>query len=126
LILSGPTAYYSLHEIGEIDATLPNPEVPIMKIAKVVTGVAALLGVAVAYADGFVVTRSISNGRELQLVEQTAACDGGPGAFIYRNGKQIDQTCNVVVTPAGATVRLPAYEPRMFFPRDTLYQDSKS
>ncbi|MGF6725179.1 hypothetical protein P3T43_004550 [Paraburkholderia sp. GAS41] len=92
-----------------------------MQIAKVVIGVAALVGVTAAYADGFDITRSLSNGRELRLIQSTAACDGGPGAFIYRQGKQIDQTCNVVLTPAGATVRLPAYEPKMFFPRDTLY-----
>ena len=92
-----------------------------MQIAKVVIGVAALVGVTAAYADGFDIRRSLSNGRELRLVERTDACDGGPGAFVYRQGKQIDQTCNVVLTPAGATVRLPAYEPKMFFPRDTLY-----
>jgi hypothetical protein len=97
-----------------------------MQIAKVVIGVAALVGVTVAYAEGFVITRSISNGRELRLVEHAAECDGGPGAFIYRQGKQIDQTCNVVLTATGATVRLTPFEPRMFFPRDTLYPNSNS
>ena len=97
----------------------------IMLIPKVVIGVAALVGVTIAYADGFVVTRSLSNGREMRLVQHTDECNGGPGAFIYRSGKQIDQTCNVQLTAAGATVRLPPLEPRMFFPRDTLYQDSK-
>jgi hypothetical protein len=97
---------------------------PIMQIVKVVIGLTALVGMTVAYADGFVVTRSISNGRELRLVERTAECDGGPGAFIYRKGEQIGKTCNVILTPAGATVRLAPFEPRMFFPRDTLYPDS--
>jgi hypothetical protein len=96
-----------------------------MKIAKVVIGIAALIGVTAAYADGFVITRSISNGRELRLLEHTSECDGGPGAFIYRRGKQIDQTCNVNVTAQGATIIMPAFEPRMFFPRDTLYENSK-
>ena len=95
-----------------------------MQIAKVVIGVAVLVGVTTAYAGGFVITRSISNGRELRLVEHTPECDGGPGAFIYRKGKRIDQTCNVILTAAGASVRLPAFEPRMFFPRDTLYPNS--
>ena len=95
-----------------------------MKIAKVVIGIAALVGVTAAYADGFVITRAISNGRELRLVESTAECNGGPGAFIYRQGKRLDQTCNVVLTPSGATVRMPAFEPRVFFPRDTLYPNS--
>lgn len=95
-----------------------------MKIAKVVIGVVALVGVTAAHADGFNITRSMSNGRELHLVEHTPECDGGPGAFIYRKGQRIDQTCNVVLTAKGATVRLPAFEPHMFFPRDTLYPDS--
>lgn len=97
-----------------------------MQIAKIVIGMAALIGVTVAYADGFVITKPMSNGREMHLVEHTAECDGGPGAFVYRQGKRIGQTCNVRLTPAGATVVLPPFEPRMFFPRDTLYQDSKS
>jgi hypothetical protein len=92
-----------------------------MQIAKVIIGVAALIGVTVAYADGFDIRRSISNGRELRLVEHAAECDGRPGAFIYRDGKQIDQTCHVSLTPKGATVIMPAFEPRLFFPRDTLY-----
>ncbi|MGF6242991.1 MULTISPECIES: hypothetical protein [Paraburkholderia] len=92
-----------------------------MQIAKVVIGVAALVGVTAAYADGFDITRSLSNGRELRLVEHTAECDGGPGAFIYRQGKRLDQTCHVSLTATGATVIMPAFEPRMFFPRDTLY-----
>ncbi len=92
-----------------------------MKIAKVIIGVAALVGAAVAHADGFDITRPMSNGRELHLLEHAAPCDGGPGAFVYRQGKLVDQTCDVRLTPAGATVRLPAYEPRLFFPRDTLY-----
>ncbi|HEY1995697.1 hypothetical protein [Paraburkholderia sp.] len=95
-----------------------------MKIAKIVIGVAALAGVTAVHADGFVVTRSISNGRELRVVEHTAECDGGPGAFIYRQGKRLDQTCNVRVTPKGATVILPAFEPHIFIPRDTLYPRS--
>ncbi|SDG68749.1 hypothetical protein [Paraburkholderia phenazinium] len=95
-----------------------------MQIAKVVIGVAALVGVTAAYAEGFDIRQSISEGRELRLVEHTAECAGGPGAFIYRQGKQIDQTCNVVLTAKGATVRMPAFEPRMFFPRDTLYPNS--
>jgi hypothetical protein len=95
-----------------------------MQIAKIVIGVAALVGVTAAYADGFVITRSMSNGRELRLLEHTPECDGGPGAFVYRQGKRLDQTCNVILTAAGATVRLPAFEPRMFFPRDTLYPNS--
>lgn len=97
-----------------------------MRIAKVVIGVATLIGVTVAYAEGFDIRRPMSNGRELRLVEHTAECAGGPGAFIYRQGKQIDQTCNVSLTAAGATVRLPPFEPRMFFPRDTLYPNSNS
>ncbi|CAE6806304.1 hypothetical protein R69746_05415 [Paraburkholderia aspalathi] len=78
-----------------------------MLIAKVVIGVVALVDVTTAYADGFVVTRSLSNGREMRLVQHTDECNGGPGAFIYRSGKQIDQTCNVQLTATGATVRLP-------------------
>jgi hypothetical protein len=97
-----------------------------MQIAKVVIGMAALVGVTLAHADGFVITRAISNGHEMRLVEHAAECAGGPGAFIYSHGKRIDQTCNVRVTSAGATVVLPAYESRMFFPRDTLDQNSKS
>ncbi|CAE6745102.1 hypothetical protein R75465_02455 [Paraburkholderia aspalathi] len=42
-----------------------------MLIAKVVIGVVALVGVTTAYADGFVVTRSLSNGREMRLVQHT-------------------------------------------------------
>lgn len=97
-----------------------------MQITKIAIGAVALVGFAVAHADGFIITRSISNGRELRLVEHTAACDGNPGAFIYRQGKQIDQTCNVLLTAKGATVMLSPFEPRMFFPRDTLYPDSNS
>lgn len=92
-----------------------------MQIANVVVGIAALVGATAAYADGFVITRSMSDGREMRLVEHAAECDGGPGAFVYRQSKLIDQTCNISLTPKGATVRLPAFEPRMFFPRDTLY-----
>ncbi len=97
-----------------------------MQIAKVLVGVAALVGVTVAHADGFVITRSLSDGREMRLSEHTAECNGGPGAFIYRHGKRVDQTCNVRLTSAGATVLLPSFESRLFFPRDTLYPDSKS
>ena len=97
-----------------------------MQIAKAVIGLAVLVGVSTAYADGFVVTQSISDGREMRLLEHTSECGGGPGAFIYRAGKQVDQTCNVRITPAGATLILPAVEPHMFVPRDTLYQNSKS
>ncbi|MEW6344156.1 MAG: hypothetical protein RXR20_21995 [Paraburkholderia sp.] len=95
-----------------------------MQLAKIVIGIAALAGVTMAYADGFDIRRSISNGRELRLVEHTPECAGGPGAFIYRQGKQIDQTCNVTLTATGATIRMPAFEPRIFFPRDTLYPSS--
>lgn len=102
-------------------AKTAGPGGPIMKIAKVVIGVAAMAVVGAVYADGFDIKRSMSNGRELRLLEHTPECDGGPGAFVYRKDKRIDQTCNVVITTAGATVRLPAYEPKMFFPRDTLY-----
>jgi hypothetical protein len=96
-----------------------------MQIAKVVIGVAAIVGPTLAHADGFAITRSISNGREMRLFEHAAECDGGPGAFIYRHDKRVDQTCNVRLTPAGATVVMPAFEPHVFFPRDTLYQESK-
>jgi hypothetical protein len=92
-----------------------------MKIAHVLIGTAALIGVTAAYADGFDITRSMSNGRQMRLVESAPECGGSPGAYVYSNGKQVDQTCNVVLTPAGATVRLPAYDPKIFFPRDTLY-----
>ncbi|RFU46299.1 hypothetical protein [Paraburkholderia sp. DHOC27] len=95
-----------------------------MQIAKVIVGVAVLFGATVAHADGFDIKRSISNGRELRLLEHTPECDGGPGAFITRKGKQLDQTCHVVLTPKGATVEMPAFEPRVFFPRDTLYPNS--
>jgi hypothetical protein len=97
-----------------------------MQIAKVVIGVVTLVGVTAAYADGFVLPRSMSNGRELRLLEHTPECDGGPGAFIYRHGKQIDQTCHIRLTATGATVILPAFEPRIFIPRDTLYENAKS
>jgi hypothetical protein len=100
---------------------LPASEIAIMQIAKIVIGVAALVGVSAAYADGFDITRSMSNGRNLRLLEHTAECAGGPGAFVYSNGKQVDQTCNVRLTPAGASVQLTPFDPRIFFPRDTLY-----
>lgn len=92
-----------------------------MRVAHIVIGVAALGCIAAAHADGFVLTRPLSSGGEMRLVEQTSECGGGPGAFIYRQGQRVDQTCNVVVTPKGATVRLPASGDRIFFPRDTLY-----
>jgi hypothetical protein len=97
-----------------------------MQIVRFVFGVAALAAMSAVYADGFVVTQSMSNGREMRLLEHAPECDGGPGAFIYRHGKQIDKTCHVSLTPAGATIILPAYEPRVFIPRDTLDQNSKS
>jgi hypothetical protein len=96
-----------------------------MQIAKVVIGVAAFVGATAAQADGFAITQSMSNGREMRLFEHAAECNGGPGAFIYRHDTRVDQTCNVRLTPAGATVMLPAFEPRVFVPRDTLYQNSK-
>jgi hypothetical protein len=92
-----------------------------MQTAQFVMGVAALLGVTGAYADGFVITRDMEHGRNMQLFEHVAACGGGPGAFIYQHGTLIDQTCNVRVTASGATVVLPAFNQRVFFPRDTLY-----
>jgi len=91
-----------------------------MKIAKIIIGFAVLIGATTACADGFVITRSISNGRELRLIEHASECDGGPGALIYRRQKLLAKTCDVRVTPAGATVTMPAFEPRLFFPRDTL------
>ncbi len=94
-----------------------------MQIAKIVIGIAALAGATLAYADGFVVTRPMSDGREVRLVEHAAECKGTPGAFVYRNGEQIEHTCNVRLTGAGATVMLPAFYPRRGFPRETLYQD---
>ncbi len=97
-----------------------------MQIAKVVIGFAAFAGATLAHADGFAITQSMSNGRELRLFEHAAECNGGPGAFIYRHDTRVDQTCNVRITPAGATVMMPAFEPRLFVPRDTLYQNSKS
>jgi hypothetical protein len=96
-----------------------------MQIAKVVVGFVALFGATLAQADGFAITQSMSNGREMRLFEHAAECNGGPGAFIYRHDKRVDQTCNVRLTPAGATVMMPAFEPRVFVPRDTLYQNSK-
>ncbi|MGA7814326.1 hypothetical protein [Caballeronia sp.] len=96
-----------------------------MQIAKVAIAVAAIAGATLAHADGFVITRSMSDGREVRLFEHTAECDGGPGAFIYRRDKRLDQTCDVRLTPAGATVVMPPFDPRMFFPRDTLYPDLK-
>jgi hypothetical protein len=107
-----------------VRTTQPTPEISIMQIAKIVIAVATLFGATVAYADGFDITRSMSNGRELRLLEHTAECAGGPGAFVYSNGKQVDQTCNVRVTPAGASVQLTPFDPRIFFPRDTLYPNS--
>jgi hypothetical protein len=95
-----------------------------MKIAKVLIGAAALIGVTAAYADGFDITRDMSNGRQLHLVEHSDDCKGGPSAYVYSAGKQVDQTCNVLLTPAGATVRLRAYDPKIFIPRDTLYPNS--
>lgn len=67
------------------------------------------------------ITRSLSNRRELHLVEHTAECDGGPGALISRQGKRLDQTCHIILTATRATVIMPAFEPRVFFPRDSLY-----
>jgi hypothetical protein len=96
-----------------------------MQIAKIVVAVAAFAGATLAHADGFVVTRSLSDGREMRLFEHTAECDGGPGAFIYRQDRRLNQTCNVRLTPAGATVLMTPFEPHVFFPRDTLYLDSK-
>jgi hypothetical protein len=94
-----------------------------MQIIKVVVGIAALVGVTAVHADGFVITRSIENGREMRLFEHAAECNGGPGAVIYRHDKRVDQTCNVRLTSAGATVVMPAFESRTFFPRDTLGQN---
>jgi hypothetical protein len=96
-----------------------------MRIAKLAIGFAAFAGATLAHADGFAVTQSLSNGRELRLFEHASECNGGPGAFIYRHDTRVDQTCNVRLTPAGATVMMPAFEPRVFVPRDTLYQNSK-
>jgi hypothetical protein len=95
-----------------------------MKIVKFIAGATALAGVTLAYADGFDITRDMSNGRQLHLLEHTAECAGGPGAFVYSNGKQVDKTCNVRITPAGASVELNPFDPHIFIPRDTLYPDS--
>jgi hypothetical protein len=92
-----------------------------MRVAPFILGVTVLFGCAAAEADGFAITRPLSNGRELHLLEHAAACNGGPGAFVYRQGQLVDQTCDVRLTAAGATVVLPPFEPRLFFPRDTLY-----
>ncbi|MFC0400054.1 hypothetical protein [Paraburkholderia rhizosphaerae] len=97
-----------------------------MQIAKPLIGMAAMVGVTAAYASGFVVTSEMSNGRDIRLFEHVAACDGGPGAFVYRHGTLVSQTCNVRVTARGATVVLPAFNQRFFFPRDTLYAHSDS
>jgi hypothetical protein len=99
----------------------PTLGIVIMRIAHFIVGVAALFGFTAAQADGFAITRPLSNGRELHLLEHASPCNGGPGAFIYRRGQLLDQTCDVRLTAAGATVVLPPFEPRMFFPRDTLY-----
>ncbi|WP_345817138.1 hypothetical protein AAGS40_24985 (plasmid) [Paraburkholderia sp. PREW-6R] len=104
----------------------PTPGFTSMQIVRFVSGLAALAAMSTVYAEGFVVTQSMSNGREMRLLEHAPECDGGPGAFVYRRGKQIEQTCHVSVTPGGATIILPAYEPRVFIPRDTLDQNSKS
>jgi hypothetical protein len=108
------------------DAVAEPTEIGIMQTAKFVIGVAALVGVTAAYADGFVITRDIANGREMRLFEHAAACNAGPGAFVYRHGTLVTQTCNVRITASGATVVLPAFNQRVFFPRDTLYMNSDS
>jgi hypothetical protein len=105
--------------------TQHDPEVPIMQIAKIAIGFATFVGATLAQADGFAITQSISNGREMHLLEHAEECNGGPGAFIYRHDRRVDQTCNVRLTPAGATVEMPPFEPRVFVPRDTLYENSK-
>lgn len=96
-----------------------------MQISKLlIASIAGCFGATFAYADGFVVAQSLSNGRELRLFEHAPECGGGPGAFIYKHDKRVDQTCNVNITPAGATIVLPAFEPHIFIPRDTLYQNA--
>ncbi len=95
-----------------------------MQIARLSLVALTMASTSLAHADGFAITQDLSNGAQMRLLEHTAQCNGGPGAFVYRHQKQVDQTCNVRLTPAGATVELPAFEPHMFIPRDTLYPNS--
>lgn len=55
----------------------------------------------------------------LQVIDKAASCKNGPGAFVFdANGKKIDQTCNVKISPKGVSVLFPGYGKRVFFPKD--------
>ncbi|OJA66557.1 hypothetical protein BGV71_31740 [Burkholderia ubonensis] len=57
-------------------------------------------------------------GLDLQVLDRALSCNGAPGAFVFRDGQKIDQTCNVKITKNGVSVLFAGYGKRVFIPKE--------
>lgn len=71
-----------------------------------------------AYGADFSGVAKLPGGLDLQVLGRAASCNGGPGAFVFRDGQKIDQTCNVKITKKGVSALFPGYGKRVFFPAE--------
>lgn len=69
-----------------------------------------------SYGADFAGVAKLHGGLDLQVLDRSASCNGGPGAFVFRDGQKIDQTCNVKITKKGVSALFPGYGRPVFFP----------
>ena len=78
-----------------------------------------LLSTSCAWAaGGYSAVAQLPGGLSLQVLDRALSCNNGPGAFVFREGQKVDQTCNVKINKDGVSVLFPGYGKRVFFSKD--------
>ncbi len=89
-----------------------------VKAAAAVISIPILTASSAALGADYSAVAQLPGGLDLQVLDRALSCNGGPGAFVFREGQKIDQTCNVKITKKGVTVLFAAYGKRVFIPKE--------
>ncbi|MCA8026511.1 hypothetical protein [Burkholderia cepacia] len=89
-----------------------------VKATAAVASIAFLIASSAALPADYLAVAQLPGGLDLQVLDRALSCNGGPGAFVFREGQKIDQTCNVKITKKGVTVLFAAYGKRVFIPKE--------
>jgi len=108
----------TLHCIRFPGAKVKMPLVYQVKAAAAVISIPILTASSAALGADYSAVAQLPGGLDLQVLDRALSCNGGPGAFVFREGQKIDQTCNVKITKKGVTVLFAAYGKRVFIPKE--------
>lgn len=89
-----------------------------MARARRYVGIGLLIAAGSAFASGYSAVAQLPGGLDLQVLDRALSCNNGPGAFVFKDGKKIDQTCNVRINKDGVSVLFAGYGKRVFFSKD--------